>query len=259
MTLQDDALRLAELDQEMAQLVRDGKTEKLICALAEYVKLRSSVHHRMLDEDVISIEEARAREVLRRIAGGEGLEADDLVKALGEVTGNSDLAAFGVLGDAEIEDLGWDLFYSWYGPHEYVRGRSELRPLIPECGASPTVKRLVGEARQCYAFQQYDAATTMCRALLEAGVRDVCERLGLIRRSSKSYGDGWSRLLGKAMCTLGIEESFKKKLKRLYGDLCTVAHAERTATPRKVLTEFHETLSGLEELYENLAAYSRSK
>ena len=254
MALQDDALRLSELDQKMDQSLRERKTEEFSRALIEYVKLRISLQHRMLDEDVVSIEDARAREVLRKISSGEGLEADDIVKAWGEVTGNSDLATFGELDDAEIEELGWDLFYSWYGPYEYVRGRAELRPLIPECDASPTVKRLVGEARQCYAFQQYDAATTMCRALLEAAVRDICERLGLIRRSSKSYRDDWCRLLGKVTRALGIEEPLKKKLKRLYGDLCTVAHAEREATPQKALTEFHETLSALEELYERLAA-----
>lgn len=58
---------------------------------------------------------------------------------------------------------------------------------------------------------------------------------------------------------MSLEEPFKKKLKRLYGDLCTVAHAEREATPRKVLTEFHVTLSGLEELYGRLANHTRTK
>ena len=52
----------------------------------------------------------------------------------------------------------------------------------------------------------------------------------------------------------GIEESLKKKLKRLYGALCKVAHAEKEATPQEALSAFHETLSALEELYESYAA-----
>ena len=252
MALQNDVLRLAELDQKADQLCKKETGEEFIRVLGEYAKLRISLRDRLLDEGVVSIEDAKAREVLRKISSGEGLRADNLVKVFGKFTGNSDLATFGELNDTEeMEELSWVLF----NPYEYVRGLDELRLLIPECDASPTVDRLVKETRRCYAFQQYDAATTRCRALLEAAVRDICECLGLIRRSSKSYGDDWGRLLGKVTCELDIEEplEFKGKLKRLYGDLCKVAHAEREATPQEALTEFHETLSAIEKLYERLA------
>ena len=254
MALQNDALRLAELDRKIDQFLRERKIEEeFFRALTEYVGLRESLQRKMLEEDVVSIEDARAREVLHKISSGEGLEADNVVRVLGEVRGDPDLAVFGELDDATIE--AWDdLLYSWYGPYEYVRGLAELRPLISECDASPIVKRLVGKARQCYAFRQYDATTVMCRVLIEAAVRDICERLGLIRRSSKSYRDNWSRPLGKVTRTLGIEESLKKKLKRLHGALCKVAHAEKEATPQEALSAFHETLSALEELYESYAA-----
>ena len=81
-------------------------------------------------------------------------------------------------------------------------------------------------------------------------MRDICERLGWSLKKDK-----WNRLLGKATRALGIEEPLKKKLKCLYRDFCTVAHAEReaTPTPQKVRKDFHETLSALEELYERLA------
>ena len=70
-------------------LQRERKAEELCRALTEYVGLRASVQHRMLDEDMVSIEDARAREVLRKISNGEGLEADNFVKAWGgeRVTG----------------------------------------------------------------------------------------------------------------------------------------------------------------------------
>ena len=245
MALQDDALRLAELDQRADQLLKKETGKEFVRVLEEYAKLRISVRHRMLDEGAVSTENLKAREVLRKIDSGEGLRADHFLKVFGEFTGNSDLAAFGELDDADREELSWFLF----NPYEYVTGLDELRLLIPECDASPTVDRLVKETRRCYAFQQYDAATTMCRALLEAAVRDICERLGW------SLKDDWNRLLGKATCALDIEKPLKKKLKRLYGYFCTVAHAKReaTPTPQKVRKDFHETLSALEELYERLA------
>ena len=243
MALQDDALRLAELDQRANQLLKKETGKEFFRVLEEYAKLRISVRHRMLDEGAVSTENPKARDILRKIDGGEGLQADHFVKALGEFTGNSDLAAFGELNDADREELSWFLF----NPYEYVTGLDELRLLIPECDASPTVDRLVKETRRCYAFQQYDAATTMCRALLEAAVRDICERLGW------SLKGNWESLLGKVTRALGIEEPLKKKLKRLYHEFPTVAHAKMEATPQQVCKDSHETLSALEELYVRLA------
>ena len=246
MSLQDDALRLAELGQKMDQCFRERKIEKLGYALNEYVRLRSSVQHRMLDEDVVSIQDASAREVLRQISDGEGLEADNIVKAWGEVTGDSSLAAFGELDEVETEDLGWDLFYSWYSHHEYVRALDELRPLILRCDASPTVKRLVGKARQCYAFQQYDAAIVMCRVLLEASAHDIGGQLRLPRRK---VGSDWKRLCDEILS--GSE--LLGPSKNMYDRFSKVAHAEREATSQEALSAFHDTLSALEEVYARLA------
>ena len=52
----------------------------------------------------------------------KGLQADHFVKALGEFTGNSDLAAFGELNDADREELSWFLF----NPYESIL-RTEFR------------------------------------------------------------------------------------------------------------------------------------
>ena len=241
MTLQNDALRLAELDQK----VEPDQLRKEV--LAEYMKLRVSLRDRLLVEGVVSSENPKVREVLRKISSGEGLRADNFVKVLGKFTGNSDLAAFGELSDAEMEELSWVLF----NPYEYVRGLDEVRPLILECDASPTVDRLVREARQCYAFQQYDAATTRCRALLEAAVRDICE-------TCPSRRDRWGSLLRKLTRELGLEKPLKKKLCCLYDHLCTVVHAQRETTSQEALYAFRKTLYALDELYERRAKKMQS-
>ena len=115
MALQDDALRLAELDQRAAQLRKKEIDKEFFRVLDEYVKLRKSVRRRMLDEGAVSTENLKTREVLRKIDSGEGLRADHFVKVFGEFTGNSDLAAFGELDDADREELSWFLF----NPYEY--------------------------------------------------------------------------------------------------------------------------------------------
>ena len=250
MALQDDALRLIELSRQVEQAVEDlrkNNSNEFVRALAEYVKLRVSLQHRMLDEDVDPSEDSRAREVLHKISPtGEGLEADRFVKAYGEVTGNSDLAAFGELDDSEVEELGLGLFYSWYSHYEYVRALAELRPLIPGCAVSSTLKRLVGEVRRCYAFQQFDATLAMCRALLEASARDIGERRGVIR-PKVTYD--WKFLRNRISSGL-----LNKKLEDLYKRLSEVSHARREASAREALSAVRETLSTIEELYKATAS-----
>ena len=60
MTLQNDALRLAELDQK----VEPDQLRKEV--LAEYMKLRVSLRDRLLVEGVVSSENPKVREVLRQ-------------------------------------------------------------------------------------------------------------------------------------------------------------------------------------------------
>ena len=52
MALQDDALRLAELDQRANQLLKKETGKEFFRVLEEYAKLLISVRHRMLDEGV---------------------------------------------------------------------------------------------------------------------------------------------------------------------------------------------------------------
>ena len=50
MSLQDDALRLVELDQEVVRAVVEGKREAFGAALGAYMELRKSLKIRLLDE-----------------------------------------------------------------------------------------------------------------------------------------------------------------------------------------------------------------
>lgn len=249
MGLEGDALRLAELDQNVEQSLRQRNTEDLRRALTEYAELRISVQHARLDEDVVSTKNPRARDVLLRISSGEGLPADDIMRALGEVTGDSDLVEFGELTDADVEELGSRLLYSWYSHHEYVTGLAELRPLILECDPAGSVKRLLREAKHCYAFQQYDATLAMCRTLLEASIRDICQRRGLLPEADDSLNllerYSWGYLRNKVS-----SGSLNDKLKVHYDRLCEVIHARRSATAGEAFTELREMLSVIEELYE---------
>ncbi len=92
--------------------------------------------------------------------------------------------------------------------------------------------------------------TSMCRTLLEASIRDICQRRGLFPEPSDnmtlSERYSWKCLRNKVS-----SGSLNHKLEVHYSRLCEVVHARRPATAGEALAKFRETLSVIEELYEN--------
>ena len=225
MTVQDDALRLRELERLVVQTT-DSNTEDFGHALESYLKLKATLKRQILDESTISVEDPTARKVLRRI-----------VKAIEEFE------------DADIEELGTQIFYSWYSHYEYVSALGELRPLTLGCDTSESVRRLVEQTKRCYAFQQYDAAFGLCRILLEASIRDICVR----RRLFPDLGEddvlyehlSWYKLRNKVSTG-----DLNGKLEKLYSRLSKVLHARRTVVPHDAREAYLETLQVVENLYE---------
>ncbi len=247
MSLQDDALRLVEFDQQVVRALLESDTEALGAALAAYMELRKSLKTRLLDESAASVANAEAAEVLRKIGGGEGLPSDKVIERLAAHSGEDISHEF---DDAELEELGSELFYSWYSHHEYVTALGELRPLILRGAAPESVTRLVRQVKNCYAFQQYDAAFGLCRTLLEASIRDICERCRLFPELGENVvlyeKYNWGQLRDKVS-----SGSLREQLRDLYGRLCEVMHARKTVTGKEAREVFRETLEVVEELYEN--------
>jgi len=249
MSLQDDALRLAQLDRAVVRVMLESDTEELGRALTAYMEQRQSLKARLLDESVTTLDDEQAAGVLRKISGGDGLPSDQIIERLAPHSGEE--VSVWEFDDEELLELGSELFYSWYSHHEYVTALGELRPLILRCAPSDSVKRLVRQVKNCYAFQQYDAAYGLCRTLLEASIRDICERCQL----SRDLGENvvlyekytWRCLRGKVSVSPG---PLRERLSKLYGRLCEVLHARRTVEAEEAREAFRETLQVIEKLYE---------
>ena len=239
MALQDDALRLAKLDQQVGQALCEGDVEELRRLLPACVELRESLRVQLLDESVISVGDVKAGEILRKVVSGSDLQSDEFIKQLRTHRGGEPAAED--FDDLDTEELGFELFYSWYSHHEYITALTELRPLILRCDTSKGVRRLVGEVKQCYAFQQYNAVFAMCRALLEESAREIGEQRGL-RRSRGMYGPKLFKKVSNG--------ALRKKLGGLYHRLSKVSHALGEAVAEDARKVFQETLSAVEELYE---------
>ena len=246
MALRDDALRLLELNKQVVRAIIEGDTDEVGQMLGTYWDLKTKLKQKMLGESALSVEDPTAREVLHKIGENVGLESDRIMERIKELRGDDPVLE--ELDEDDIETLGSELFYSWYSHYEYVKALGELRPLILQCEPSSAVKRLVDQVRQCYAFQQYDAAFGLCRTLLEASIRDVCLRRGLLPDMGEdavlSEKLNWSQLRD-AVSSAALNE----KLKDLYGRLSKVLHARKAVTESDAREVFQETLSIIKEIY----------
>lgn len=249
MALHDDALGLAELNQKVVQSLVNGDTEGFRRALDAYRILKACLKKQLLDEDVIVVEDKIAGEILRKIHRNDGFQSDAIFARIEDLTGDS-LEAWNI-SDQDIEELGSEKFYSWYSDAEYVRALFELRPLILQCETSENVKRLVDQIKNCYAFQQYDAAFGLCRTLLEASIRDICARRGLfpeLTADNVLYDKfTWRKLRDRVACR---ELELNERLRSVYVRQCRVLHAQRAASAKDARDVFQETLRVIEALYE---------
>jgi hypothetical protein len=246
MLLQDDLLELAAKDRRVIQTFVESDWGGLKTALSEYQTLRREIRTRLLDQTVVSISDPDAVALLKKVTTGEGLPTDKFLQHLHSLSGSDE--AYEEFGDADFEALGSDLLYSWFSHYEYIRGLAELRPLAVSDAVGESVVRIVGQVRSCYAFQQYDAAYSLCRAALEASIRDICVR----RRLFPNLGENvilfekfnWSQLRDKV--SYG---ELRQQLNTLYADLSAVLHGRRTVAKDEARRAFESTLRIIEELY----------
>ena len=245
-SIQDDALRLSALDRRLVKAVVEWNTEDLSNALVEYQALRKNLKVRLLDEPVSLIEDTEAAEIVKKILGGSGLPSDKMIAQLLSHLNVDGL--FAEFDEDEIAQLGADLFYNWFSHHEYITGLIELRPLIVGGKVSESVSRLVRQAKNCYAFQQYDAAYSLCRTIIEACVRDICVQ----RQLFPDLGENAVLFEKHRWCDLRDKVSsgsLRESLKILYADLSTVLHGRKSVNRDDARQVFKNTLQVVEQLY----------
>jgi len=244
-SLQDDALQLAELDRRVIGAVVEQNTQDLVVALDAYQTLRKRLKERLLDTDVSIVEDMEVADVLRKMYANN-LQSDKIIERIcSQLGGNERIDEF---DDKELWQLGKDLFYSWFSHHEYISALFELRPMVLSSPVSQFVARLVRQIKDCYAFQQYDAAYGLCRMLIEASVRDICVRRNLFPDLTDNVvlfeKRSWRDLREKV--SVG---PLAEHLKDLYDRLSSLLHARKIVTRKEARDVFEETLEVIEQLY----------
>jgi hypothetical protein len=243
-TLKDDLVTLAELDRRIVRAFIETHRQDLDAVLAEYLALRKNIRASLLDQTTVAIEDADAATTLLKITTGQGLPTDRLIKQL---TSGQPLEEF---DDDEMWALGSDHFYSWFSHADYIAGLAELRPLVVKSNVGEGVSQLIVQVKTCYAFQQYEAVFSLCRTLIEAGIRDICVR----RKLFPDHADNvilfeqfnWGQLRDRV-----CDGALKERLKTLYAELSEVLHGRKRVSKYEAHTAFANTLQIVERLYAN--------
>lgn len=232
MSLQDDLLALDKLTRQVNRAIVERNLEDLKTTLVEYELLLKSIRICLLDQSVASVKDPHAVEILRKITTGNGLQTQLQDE----------------FSEEELDKLGSDLFYSWFSHIEYIIGLAELRPLVVRSSVSAGVSRLVRQVKDCYAFQQYEAAYSLCRTVIEASIRDICVRCQLF----PSLGENvilfekfnWGQLRDKVS-----SGSLRDQLNLIYSELSKVLHSRKSVSKDEALRAFEDTLHVVEEIY----------
>ncbi len=178
--LTQDAIKLDRINREVVKAVIEWNPDNIGKSLKEYVDTKVKIKTALIDYPVAKIHDHLAKNVLIKIGQGESFQADNIIKML--ESQSQEKVSLEALDDSEVEQLGLDLFYSWYSHYEYIEALYDIGSLIVSITIPETLRTYVSEARSCYAFQQYNAVYGLCRTILESAIRHTCERKGFIKK-----------------------------------------------------------------------------
>jgi hypothetical protein len=244
--LEQAALRLYEVDREIVGAVLNMKFDIADELVEEFRSLKRDIQIAQIHSHQLAIGSQEALTVLRQVRDGEPFHTERIFKVRNDA---GDTFPLDELTEEEIDDLGSDLFYAWFSRHEYVQSLYRLGTLLVTANVPSRVLGYMSEARQCYAFQQYNAVLSLCRTFIEATVRDICEQLGIMGTGPDAPLSVDERRFSPLAGAIS-KGKLRRRINQLYYGLASpVVHGVRSVSAEDARRAIKETLSLAEDLY----------
>lgn len=240
-----EASALIEADRKVVKAIVESRLEDLRKYLAEFRDSKLKVLKELGQYGVIDSVNDEAKEVLLRVQ--RKLPSDHIFESVSEE--QEDEAFFYTLSDDEISDLGSDLLYSWISHHEYVRDIFKVNSLILQTAIPKALAMYVREARDCFAFQQYNAVVSMCRTILEAAAKDLCEKQDLFVPHGENLISINPKIFNQMISAVCRGDLKRRAVVIYYSDACPVVHGDRSINADEALRVLKKTLNVVQELY----------
>lgn len=245
-SMQQDIIELQRLNLLIVRVVAEANLSALQEILPKYLEKKKKIKTRLIENTTLRMHDKGARKILQRLAQGETLPADDVIDALKKNLGvDGDLTT---LNAGEIKSLGSDLFYSWFSHYEYVEGLYEIGSLVVCISVPDHLRKFVSEAKNSFAFQQYNAVFSLCRTILESSIRDIYNsRYSISKVFPIEKKDQWQKLLKNTVA----DDRLRKQIDDLYGKLCPLIHGRKVVSKAEAKEAFESTLRAVHSLYDD--------
>jgi len=249
--LRFSADRLSELDRLIVRSFIEWDPKALELLVAEFSDTKKAVQAYLIKNPSVTLpgeKAAAARSILSKIASGDQLPGE---RALTGQIVDCDL------DNDDLEEIGAQELYSWISHNEYANGLFKAGALIANCDSLPsTLKALLGEVRQCYALQQYNAVCSLCRAILDVAVRDVATQHGVLREDKENVVQLTRHKhetlydLINALTHHALFSHLREPLHSIRRSTNPIVHGGRTAAEVSAAATLRATLNVVHRLYE---------
>ncbi|MCP3940001.1 MAG: hypothetical protein GY710_00770 [Desulfobacteraceae bacterium] len=242
-----DALSLKRSNNEVVKFIVELDAQKLSIALQAFSDLKKKIKTYLIDTPVLTVHDCAAQDVLIKIQQDYLFEADKILTSL--ASNSNDDFVYDSLDFDELNDM-QDYLYRWFSHHEYVQGLFDIGSLIVGLSIPDSLTIYVSEARECYAFQQYNAVYGICRTILEIAIRYRCQRKGILKFNKRKVIDideyHPSELINK--CTQG---GLRDSVKTIYKATSSLLHGSKTVNSDDARLMFKDTLKVVQDLYKH--------
>ncbi|MBN1568341.1 MAG: hypothetical protein JXA73_10885 [Acidobacteria bacterium] len=244
---------------KISQSLLIDKLEELVGLSSDFLKLKEQIKTEFVSVSTITIRDKKQRHLLERINANEEFLADKFAKSVEGLTGNKlhleslnpKDADFNNLNEALLDEIASNELYSWWGPYDYVWGLVDIGILIVGASIPTNLRKFLNEARNCYAFKQYNAVYSLCRTILEASMRDVGIRNGTIK-PIKDARDFYKEYPPRKLINSTTFGKVNGKVHDFYTEMSSVIHGRKTVNAEKAKTALKETISIVQILYKNI-------
>ncbi|GBE14633.1 hypothetical protein BMS3Abin14_00679 [bacterium BMS3Abin14] len=251
----DKALRLKELDLLIVKAISTFDTKSFAKYVVEFNDAKKSIRSYALEHPLLNIqgiEDPKACFIIQKVMSGEPFAVE---KAMSD----SEITEFlkGELDDNDIENLASDLFYSWFSHYEYIQGIYEIGALTISCSKIPeNLSKFVNEARDCYAFQQFNAVFSLCRTILEISIKDVATTRKILPADNRDISYLTSRspelydLINQLCDRYTIFKTLRGQLHEIRRKTNSLIHGSRSVKKQEASEMLKKTLLAVHRLYE---------
>lgn len=243
--LLQQAKALISLDKKIVKAAVESDFEKIPSLLSEFRDTKISVLKKFSELSIVENTDDESRQILERVQ--REFPTDNIIR---HVENNSDIdSKLFDLSWEEADEIGSDLLYSWISHYEFVRDLFKVNTLIFQATIPASLRQYINEVRNCFAFQQYNATISLCRTILEAAAKDICEKKDLFNPLGDHVVEINPEKFNQLIKAISRGDLKKRAVKLYYREACPVVHGDRAVTSDQALNVLKHTTEVVQKLY----------